>query len=412
MQQHRSGNVENPPVTNRGIDYPFMVASQERKVNMAKKKIDYAAMFSLRKDGRYQGSYTDETGRHYVYDRDPERLWHKLNDPKEEAPLLFREIATAWQTESYEKIRDGTKSCYDAPFNRAVERFGDCVAAEIEANDISTHLQILKAQGLSASTVKKQKVVYSQIFQYAIMDKVYGKKIRSNPVLNVKLPDGLPKPKKREAPEDEIVKKIRENAETAYFGMFAFFLICTGFRRGEALAVQWKDIDFSRNIIFCAETISHRSSTAKTAPLKTESGYRSVPILPALEEVLVRPQNTKDTDYVFFGEDPAKPMPQSTYDRRWLHYCKDMGFIKDEPETRTSKQGKIYVKHNYKPTLTAHDLRHGYATMLFEANVDVYTAKELLGHADIETTMAIYTHLRKRKKMESIELLKEYSKIM
>ena len=55
------------------------------------KKINYAAMFTLRQDGRYQGSYTDETGRHYVYDRDPERLWHKLNDPKEEKPLLFRE---------------------------------------------------------------------------------------------------------------------------------------------------------------------------------------------------------------------------------------------------------------------------------------------------------------------------------
>ena len=103
-------------------------------------------------------------------------------------------------------------------------------------------------------------------------------------------------------------------------------------------------------------------------------------------------------------------MPQSTYDRRWLHYCKDMGFVTDEPEQRVSKQGKKYVVHNYKPSLTAHDLRHGYATMLFEADVDVYTAKTLLGHADIETTMAIYTHLRSRKKMESIDKLKEYAK--
>ena len=65
------------------------------------KKINYAAMFSLRKDGRYQGSYTDETGRHFVYDRDPERLWHKLNDPKEEKPLLFRDIAIAWHDKTW-----------------------------------------------------------------------------------------------------------------------------------------------------------------------------------------------------------------------------------------------------------------------------------------------------------------------
>lgn len=377
---------------------------------MAKKKIDYAAMFTLRKDGRYQGSYTDATGRHYVYDRDPEKLWHRLNDPKEEKALLFRDIAEGWQIEAWEKIRDGTKSCYDAPFNRAVERFGDREAADIEPHEISTHLQILKAQGLSASTIKKQKVVYKQIFDYAIMDKVYGKTIRYNPVLNVKMPDGLPKAKQREAPEDEIIKSIRAKAETVYFGMFAFFLICTGFRRGEALAVQWKDIDFKNGTISCGGTISHRTGTAKSAPPKTDNGYRTVPLLPALSEALERPQKAKDTDYVFYGLDPSKPMPQSTYDRRWLHYCKDMGFVTDEPETRTSKQGKVYVVHNYKPSLTAHDLRHGYATMLFEADVDVYTAKTLLGHADIETTMAIYTHLRSRKKTESIDKLKEYAK--
>ena len=374
------------------------------------RKINYAKMFTLRKDGRYQGSYTDETGRHYVYDRDPEKLWHRLNDPKEDKPLLFSEIAQGWQDEAWEKIRDGTKSCYEAPYKRAVERFGDTVAAEIEPNDISTHLQILKAQGLSASTIKKQKIVYKQIFQYAIMDKVYGKTIRNNPAINVKLPDNMPRAKQREAPEDEIVKKIRTNAESAYFGMFAFFLICTGFRRGEALAVQWKDIDFKKGTINCGETISHRSGVAKTAPPKTKNGYREVPLLPSLADVLIRPEDAADTDYVFYGEDPAKPMPQSNYNRRWKHYCIDMGFVTDEPEVRTSKQGKVYVVHDYKPSLTAHDLRHGYATMLFEADVDVYTAKDLLGHADIETTMAIYTHLRSRKKMQSIDKLKEYAK--
>jgi len=131
---------------------------------MAKKKIDYAAMFTLRKDGRYVATYSDETGRHHIYDRDPERLWHKLNDPKEEKPLLFREIAEAWQNDAWEKIRDGTKSCYEAPFSRAVDRFGDLEAAKIEPHEISTHLQILKAQGLSASTIKKQKSCTSRFF--------------------------------------------------------------------------------------------------------------------------------------------------------------------------------------------------------------------------------------------------------
>ena len=374
------------------------------------KKINYADMFTLRKDGRYMATCVVNGSRKYFYDRDPEVLFRKLNAQNEEKPLLFREIALAWQNDAWEKIREGTKACYSSHFDRALERFGDCVATDIEPHEISTHLQILKAQGLAASTIKKQKVVYKQIFQYAIMDKEYGKKIRYNPVMNVRLPDGLPKAKTREAPEDDTVKKIRDNAGTAYFGMFALFLICTGFRRGEALAVQWKDVDFAKGTISCGSTISFRGSTSKEAPPKTAQGYRTVPILPALSEVLKRPKSAKPTDYIFHGEDPSKPMPKSAYDRKWLHYCKDLGFVTDMPETRVSKQGKIYTKHNYTPTLTAHELRHGYATMLFEADVDVFTAKTLLGHADLETTMAIYTHLRARKKADSIEKLKEYSK--
>ena len=62
----------------------------------------------------------------------------------------------------------------------------------------------------------------------------------------------------------------------------------------------------------------------------------------------------------------------------------------------------------WKPTLTAHVLRHGYATLLFEADVDEYTAQRLLGHADITTTRSIYTHLRQRKQQASLDKLRAY----
>ncbi len=147
---------------------------------------------------------------------------------------------------------------------------------------------------------------------------------------------------------------------------------------------------------------------AVEAPTKTKNGVRIVPLLPPLKKVLHMPANAKSHDYVFPGEDPKKPMPGSTYDRKWLHYCKDMGFVTDTPEEKISSQGKKYIKHNYKPTLTAHMLRHGYVTILFEAGVDEYTAKELAGHANIATTRAIYTHLRNQKKTASVDRLKEY----
>lgn len=373
------------------------------------KKINYAAMFTQRKDGRYQASYTDATGRHYICDRDPERLFQRLQAAKEEKPLLFRDIAENWYDKYWETMKPGTRSCYAANYKRAVERFGDRRADELTAYDIQTHLEALKAQGYAASSISKQKILYSLIYKNAIIDNAVGKAIKYNPADNTQIPSGVKKAAVREAPEDDIVKAIQAKADTAYWGHFALFLICTGFRRGEALAVRWKDIDLKAGTITCDSAISHRSGTADTIP-KTENAYRSVPILPPILPAIKKPNGAKPTDYVFHGEDPSKPLSLATYDRRWMHYCKDMGFVTDTPETRTSKQGKVYTVHNYKSTLTAHALRHGYATILFEADVDVYTAKKLLGHADISTTMAIYTHLREKKHHESVDRLRDYTK--
>lgn len=59
-------------------------------------------------------------------------------------------------------------------------------------------------------------------------------------------------------------------------------------------------------------------------------------------------------------------------------------------------------------TFTPHQLRHTYATMLYDAGVDALTAQYLLGHSDLSTTMGIYTHLSETRKSKSITALNEY----
>ena len=55
-------------------------------------------------------------------------------------------------------------------------------------------------------------------------------------------------------------------------------------------------------------------------------------------------------------------------------------------------------------------LRHTYATMLFDAGVDVKSAQKFLGHSDIEVTLEIYTHLSKFKEEQVICALDEHLK--
>lgn len=60
------------------------------------------------------------------------------------------------------------------------------------------------------------------------------------------------------------------------------------------------------------------------------------------------------------------------------------------------------------PNITAHWLRHTFATMLYFAGVDIMTAKEQLGHSDIKTTLEIYTHLDSKFKRKKMNKLNEF----
>ena len=58
-------------------------------------------------------------------------------------------------------------------------------------------------------------------------------------------------------------------------------------------------------------------------------------------------------------------------------------------------------------TLTAHQIRHGYATILWEAGIPAKDAQTYLGHAQLSTTMDIYTHIRDGRKAETDSRINE-----
>ena len=78
----------------------------------------------------------------------------------------------------------------------------------------------------------------------------------------------------------------------------------------------------------------------------------------------------------------------------------------DPPKSRFAPQKIPFVI----PKITPHWLRHTFITMMYQAGVDVLTAKEQAGHADIQTTLSIYTHLDRTHKRRQMDKLDEYIK--
>ncbi len=348
------------------------------------KKIDYASLFTLRKDGRYQGSYTDAKGRHYVYDRDPERLWHRLNDLQTASAVTLKQAAEEWADAHRSQVGARTWQNYKPHIEDIVSLYGDIPVSDITVANISADLQKTKAKGYSATIVKTRLAIWNGTLNHAAVEGYTD----FNPALMVKIPKNLPRSKRRAPTDDEIIT-ICSNID-APFGFFAFFVLCTGMRKGEALALTRSDIDFQQKEIFVNKAIEHPTGAkASIKPPKTESGNRAVPIIDVLVEPLKKHLATGKNDCIFPGK--FGYLSKTGYDYLWRQYCEAVGFI--------DKDGKR--------TVTAHMLRHGTATLLFEAGVDVYTAQAILGHANVTTTMQIYTELREGQKRKSVKKFNE-----
>ena len=88
--------------------------------------MNYAKLYTLRKDGRYQGSYKGDDGKfHYVCDRDPERLHQKLEEKKNPTRATFKEMADGWEQKHRDEVKERTWKNYRRHYDDLVEGFGD-----------------------------------------------------------------------------------------------------------------------------------------------------------------------------------------------------------------------------------------------------------------------------------------------
>lgn len=363
---------------------------------MPKKKIDYEALFSYNeKKDLY---YCKRGGRQYS-SKSAKALYDKiqaLESEKAPAAPTFREIAEAWKDRKWPTIREKTQECYQKPLERAIDEYGHMAMEDITAADIERLVLRMRDQGFSGQTIKDQKSVLNQICNFAIAhDPPY---IRYNPCTAIRLPRGLPK-KKRRALDQSVESKIIAAVDDTPFGLFPYLLLFTGLRRGEALGLRWGDIDFENNEITIDSQYNFVRGAGRRSDPKTEAGIRTVPLVSPLRSKLSRPEDAEDDDYIFTSPN-GKPYSESTFKRHWLKYCREIGCAEDEPEKKKRKNGTEYTVHHWKPTITPHQFRHSYATIIFESGTDVRAAQLWLGHEDLATTEKVYQELRDAKKQK------------
>lgn len=288
--------------------------------------------------------------------------------------ILFDSVAEQWYEEKWEKLRFGSWSSYNACYRRILEQFGERSIEEIKPKDVQAYLNHL-GEDFAMKTVANHKTVLTQIFDYAIVE--IGMDMY-NPCDRVKLPQGLRKSKRNNLTTEEV--KVIQSGNLTDFQL-AYLILYTGCRCGEAIALQMKDVDMKKDVIHITKSIRHHGNQPVMQQTKTVNSIRTIPLLKPLK-LRLKQLNLSQEEFIVSGE---KPLTKSALDKRWKKWCRDNGISIDR-----------------------HTIRHQYATILYESGVDAKTAQELLGHAQIATTMDIYTHLSESQKQKARIQLETY----
>lgn len=248
------------------------------------------------------------------------------------------------------------------------------------------------------------KAYASMVLDYALALGI----VTSNPMKLVTMPKTIATPGEEEIlryyTKDELIRFLNclegETNVKAYtlFRLLAF----SGMRKGEALALTWNDIDFTKNELRINKALSRGEGNRLIVQTpKTKKSMRTIILddktmqvlkdwkKKQLEECLILGHNAMQPQQLIFNSQ-SNGLMQPTKTRKWLLY--------------------IQEKYNL-PKIRTHDLRHTHCSLLFEAGATLKEVQDRLGHSDIKTTMDIYTHVTEKAKSEAAKKFSNYMDI-
>ncbi|MCM1233435.1 MAG: site-specific integrase [Ruminococcus flavefaciens] len=185
--------------------------------------------------------------------------------------------------------------------------------------------------------------------------------------------------------QNDMMKMLEQNLVLYNIGIL--LALTTGMRIGEICALQWKEINLETQTVAITKTLQRiytkngnkGSSQVIITPPKSQNSIRIIPLPSKITQILKEFQNSNDTFFLTGKTD------RYTEPRVYREYYNRL------------------MRRNHMLYVSFHGLRHTFATRCIEAGCDYKTLSEILGHADVSTTMRLYVHSDLKKKRECIE---------
>lgn len=167
-----------------------------------------------------------------------------------------------------------------------------------------------------------------------------------------------------------------------------------GLRRGEALGLKWKDIDFENKTITVTRSLLPSKNGLIFHDPKTEHSKRVISVSESIMEELKKHQESQEEYKKILGQ---------AYNDNDLVCCLNDGSLINPASfshrfSRTLEKSKL-------PHVRFHDLRHTNATLMLKHNIPAKVASERLGHSNIGITLDLYSHVMKEMQEDAARKL-------
>lgn len=349
---------------------------------------------SKRKNGTY--AYTIEMGKHpetgkrrqkmkagFVTRKDAENALAQVladmgrGNYVEETKEMVQEYFTKFLDLKRPQLRPGTVKTYKWLINyHIIPKLGQIPLAKLTPHHLITMYEKLRVEcNLSPQTINHVHKVLHDGLATAVRHEVLQRNVAA-----LVQPPKIPKTKMNVWNEEQLVRFLDYAKPYRYYMIILLAATC-GLRRGEAIALRWGDVDFSKGTITVKQSYTRGEKGYIFQEPKTKAGIRTIALPQMTIDALKRQRAIQAQDKLASGagyndhgliSQTKKGLPINPYyfEARWLDMVRKSGL----------------------PKIRFHDLRHTHASLLLKQNVHPKVVSERMGHSSVGITLDRYSH--------------------
>lgn len=368
--------------------------------------------------------------RHSIYAKTLEELREKeeaiLRDKSngirsEARNVTLNDMFDMW-VELKRGLKDNTFQNYQYMYTQFVyENLGKMKVNQIKSSDVRRFYNLLADErNLKIATIDNVHTVLHQVLQLAVEDDYLRSNPSDNALKELKQAHNMDTEKKRALTIEEqqvFMDFLESSRQYNHWKPIFAVMLGTGLRVGEVTGLRWEDLDFENKTISVNHTLvyyNHKENGCyfNVHTPKTKAGSRIVPMTQSVEEAFEQERNYQKalgiscqvqldgySNFVFVNRF-GNVQHQGTLNkalRRIIRDCNDEILEK-------AKGASVTLL----PRFSCHNLRHTFATRMCEAGVNMKVVQDVLGHADIGTTMNIYTDATKELNQREMGMFEKY----